>query len=183
MGRASRLLEMEGSQSWDSFTYLGVPIFKSAIKPANWNPIIDKLKAKIQNWGAGWLTLAGKLVLLKSVLSSIPIYQTSILLAPASVINKIESILKKFLWEGGKGNLKKHHLVSWEKIKKPYSEGGLQIRSIQAQNLAMGTKLLWQLISGRSSWSKKVLWKKYFPGQRLRCLDNNPPPHQRVPNL
>ena len=47
MGRASRLLEMEGSQSWDSFTYLGVPIFKYAIKPVNWNPIIDKLKAKI----------------------------------------------------------------------------------------------------------------------------------------
>ena len=119
------------------------------------------------------------MVLLKSVLTSIPIYQTSILLAPASVINKIESILKKFMWEGGKGNLKKLHLVSWEKIKKPYSEGGLQIRSIQTPNLAMGTKLLWQLVSGRSSWSKKVLWKKYFSGQQLRCLDNNPP-HNKV---
>ena len=107
-------------------------------------------------------------MLLKSVLSSIPIYQTSILLAPSSVISKIESIFKKFLWEGGKGNLKKLHLVSWEKIQKPYSEGGLQIRSIQTQNLAMGTKLLWQLVSGRSSWSKKFLWKKYFSGQRLR---------------
>ena len=78
----------------------------------NWNPIIDKLKAKIQNWGVGWLTLVGKLVLLKLVLSSIPIYQSSILLAPSSVISKIESILKKFLWEGGKGNMKKLHLVS-----------------------------------------------------------------------
>ena len=120
-------------------------------------------------------------MLLKSVLSSITIYQSSILLAPSSVINKIESILKKFLWKGGKGNLKKLHLVSWEKIQKPYSEGGLQIRSIQTQNLAMGTKLLWQLVSGRSSCSKKVLWKKYFSGQRLRCLDNNPPHNKGSP--
>ena len=88
----------------------------------NWNPIIDKLKAKIQKWGVGWLTLAGKLVLLKSVLSSIPIYQSSILLAPTTVIGKIESVFKKFLWEGGKGNLKKLHLVSWDKIQRPYRE-------------------------------------------------------------
>jgi hypothetical protein len=79
------------------------------------------------------------------------------------------------MWEGGKGNLKKLHLVSWDKIQRPYREGGLQVRSIHAQNLAMGSKLLWQLVSGRSSWSKKVLWKKYFTGQRQRCLDKNPP--------
>ena len=39
----------------------------------------------------------------------------------------------------------------------------------------MGTKLLWHLVSERSSWSKKVPWKKYFTGQRQRCLDKNPP--------
>ena len=111
-----------------------------------------------------WLTLAGKLVLLKSVLSNIPIYQSSILLAPSSVISKIETLFKNFLWEGGKGNLKKPHLVSWDKVQRTYREGGLQVRSIHAQNLAMGTKILWQIVSGKTSWSKKVLWKKYFSG-------------------
>ena len=133
---------MECSQNWDSFTYLCVPIFKSTINLVNCNPIVDKLKAKIQKWGAGWLTLAGKLVFLKSVLYSVPIYQSSILLAPITVIGKIESLFKKFMWEGGKGNLKKLHLVSWDKIQRPYREGGLQVRSIHAQNLAMGSKLL-----------------------------------------
>ena len=137
IGRTSRVLEMESLQNRDSFTYLGVPIFKSSIKTKSWNPIVEKLKAKIQKWGASWLNLAGKLVLLKSVLSSIPIYQSSILLAPSSVISKIESLFKKFLWEGGKGNLKKIHLVSWDKIQRPYREGGLQVRSIHVQNLAM----------------------------------------------
>ena len=175
IGRTSRVLEMESYQNWDSFTYLGVPIFKSAIKTKNWNPIVEKLKAKIQKWGARWLTLAGKLVLLKSVLSNIPIYQSSILLAPSSVISKIETLFKNFLWEGGKGNLKKPHLVSWGKVQKTYREGGLQVRSIHAQNLAMGTKILWQIVFGKPSWSKKVLWKKYFSGQRTCCLDKNPP--------
>ena len=35
----------------------------------------------------------------------------------------------------------------------------------------MGAKILWSLVSGRESWSKKVIMKKYFPGSRLRCLD------------
>ena len=30
-------------------------------------------------------------------------------------------------------------------------------------------------MSGKASWRKKVLWKKYFFGQRNRCLDKNPP--------
>ena len=35
----------------------------------------------------------------------------------------------------------------------------------------MGAKILWNLVSGRESWSNKVLRKKYYPGPRLRCLD------------
>ena len=35
IGRTSRVLEMESLQNWDSFTYLGVPIFKSSIKTKN----------------------------------------------------------------------------------------------------------------------------------------------------
>lgn len=166
LGEIARVLEMEGTLDWDGFTYLGIPICKTALKSAKWSPILDKLKAKIQSWGANWLNIAGK-----TVLNSIPIYQSSILLAPGSVICKIESLLKKFIWEGGKGNERKLHLVSWGKIQKPRSEGGLQVRSIAKQNLAMGSKL----VSGKESWSKEVLRKKYFLGSRLRCLDSQPP--------
>ena len=166
---------MEGTMDWDGFTYLGIPICKTKIKSAKWAPILDKIKAKIQNWSANWLNLAGKMILIKSVLNSMPIYQSSILLAPVSVIQKIESLLRKFIWEGGKGNEKKLHLISWEKIQKPRDEGGLQVRSLTTQNLALGAKLLWQLITGKESWSKEVLRKKYFPGTRKRCLDTQPP--------
>ena len=100
-----------------------------------------------------------------------PIYQSSILLAPGSVVLKIEGLLRKFIWKGGKGNEKKIHLVSWDKIKKPRDEGGLHVRSLPIQNLALGAKLLWQLITGKNSWSKEVLHKKYFPGPRKRCMD------------
>ena len=103
---------------------------------------------------------------------SIPIYQNTILLAPVSILKKMEALLKKFLWEGGKGNLHRIHLISWNKLKMPYKEGGMQVRDLANQNLAMGAKTLWNLIAGKDSWSSKALRRKYFQGDRLRCLDN-----------
>ena len=69
------------------------------------------------------------------------------------------------------GGGKKFALVSWKTIKMLWSEGGLQIRDLRIQNLAMGAKLLWNLLEPKPSWSSRVLNCKYFPGPRLRCLD------------
>ena len=89
-----------------------------------------------------WLNKAGKVVLMNFVLSNLPIYQISILLAPKAIISKIDGLLRQFLWEGGKNGERKLHLVSWDKIKKPKLEGGLQIRDVATQNLALGGKIL-----------------------------------------
>ena len=74
MADISRILGIEGKTHWDDFEYLGVPIFKTALKSSSWLPIIDKIKNRISTWGANWLNPAGKVVLIKAVLSSIPIY-------------------------------------------------------------------------------------------------------------
>ena len=147
----TRILEMEGTADWETFPYLGIPICKNKLKSANWDNIIDKIQSKIQSWGANWLNTAGKTILLKVVLNSMPIYQSSIMLAPALVIHKMEGMLRKFLWEGGKGNEKKIHLISWKKIQKPRDEGGLQVRTLSSQNLALGAKLLWQIVARKDS--------------------------------
>jgi len=80
--------------------------------------------------------------------------------------------MRTFLWQGGNnGGGKKFALVNWKTIKLPRSEGGLQIRDLKNQNLAMGATLLWNLLEPNPSWSSRVLKCKYFPGPRLRCLD------------
>eukprot|EP00253_Pinus_taeda_P021837 PITA_21837 len=170
----TRILNKEGSWAWDSFKYLGIPIFRTIPKVAHWLPLLDKIKNRIHAWGASWLNNAGKIILMKAVLSSLPLYQHSILLAPKTFINKMEVLLRRFLWEGGKNNERRLHLVKWDTIKKPFMEGGLQIHDLAAQNLALGTKLLWDIVSRKLNWSKKVLWRKYFHGKRLRCLDQPP---------
>ena len=97
MLKISRVLEMEGSTIWDSFKYLGIPIFKFSPRAAHWLPLLDKMKLRIHAWEATWLNLAGKVVLLKYVLTSLPIYQNSILLAPKTMNLEIDGLLRIFL--------------------------------------------------------------------------------------
>lgn len=51
-------------------------------------------------------------------------------------------------------------------------EGELHFKNISKQNIALGAKLLWRIITPNPGWAQLVLWKKYFRGQRARCLDN-----------
>lgn len=100
----TQIIGIEGVTIWDSFKYLGVPIFRTSPKATDWAPLVDKFKKKILSWGAIWLNLAGKVVLIKYVLSSLPIYHCSILLAPAKILSSFDALLRKFLWQGGKNN-------------------------------------------------------------------------------
>jgi len=140
--RNARVPGMEGCTIWDTLKYLGVPIFKSNPRTLHWNLLIDKLKNKINSWGASWLNIAGKVVIIKAIPANISIYQSSLLLAPSTIIQKIEAMLRIFLWEGGKQSGRKLHLISWEKISKPISEGGLNFKNIHAQKMAFRAKIL-----------------------------------------
>jgi hypothetical protein len=44
------------------------------------------------------------------------------------------------------------------------------------ENIAMGTKLIWRIVSGKKEWWKMDIIKKYRLGGRKRCMDNMPDP-------
>lgn len=114
----ARILDFAGYASWDKIQYLGLPLTLGENKASLWNEAIIKIKTKIVAWGRQWLNYAGKLTLIKSILSSLPIYQASFLLAPKTITDHISQLLRNFLWQGGEGNQKKFHLVSWDKVKR-----------------------------------------------------------------
>ena len=61
-------------------------------------------------WKKLYLPKSGRLMLLKSTLSSLPIYYLSPFTIPTHVANKIEKLRRDFLW-GGMGGESKSHLV------------------------------------------------------------------------
>eukprot|EP00253_Pinus_taeda_P002897 PITA_02897 len=143
--RIAQSLGFMGFASWDKFKYLGLTLTLETSKAPHWLEIISKIKAKMIAWGGQWLTTVGKLILVKSVLSSLPIYQASFLLAPKMITEQLSKLIQNFLWQGGKGNKKKFHLVSWDIVKRPLLEGGLQVRDPGLANLSLGGKILWKI--------------------------------------
>ncbi|XP_058075745.1 uncharacterized protein LOC131224226 [Magnolia sinica] len=161
--KARRLSAISGfSQGFFLTTYLGVPISKGKISRPMLQQLVQKITIMIEGWKAKLLNPAARLVLIKHVLSSIPIHLLSAINIPKSIIRSIDSSIVNFFW-GSLAHGNKHHWISWEKICAPQQEGGLGIMRIEEVMRALRIKMAWNLLKGSSLWaglfSAKYLWK------------------------
>ena len=74
MLQISNILGFSGFAQLVKIKYLGLPFTLGVSPPSLWLDVLSKLKSKITSFGGHWLKNAGKLGLLKSVLSSLPIF-------------------------------------------------------------------------------------------------------------
>ncbi|EOY25448.1 Uncharacterized protein TCM_016754 [Theobroma cacao] len=116
---------------------------------------------------AGWenktLSPGGRITLLRSVLSSMPMYLLQVLKPPVVVIEKIERLFNSFLW-GDSTTDKRMHWVAWYKLTFPCSEGGLDIRRLNDVSDAFMMKLWWRFQTCDGLWTN-FLKTKYCMGQ------------------
>ncbi|GJV41814.1 RNA-directed DNA polymerase, eukaryota, reverse transcriptase zinc-binding domain protein [Tanacetum coccineum] len=83
------------------FRYLGVPLLAKKLGVGDCQVHIDKVEERINNWRNKNLSYAGIIQLIASVLSLMQIYWASVYLLPITVINDLEKLFKKFLWNAG----------------------------------------------------------------------------------
>ncbi|GJV12474.1 RNA-directed DNA polymerase, eukaryota [Tanacetum coccineum] len=74
------------------FKYLGVKVGGNMSRIISWDEFISKVSSRLSKWKLKNLSIGGRLTLLKSVLTSIPLYHMSIYKVPMGVLNKLESI-------------------------------------------------------------------------------------------
>ncbi|EOY32335.1 Uncharacterized protein TCM_040145 [Theobroma cacao] len=129
--------------------------------------LFDDLVAKIQDRIAEWenkvLSPGGRITLLRSVFSSLPIYLLQVFKPPTCVIERIDRLFNSFLWEGSTGT-RKIHWASWHKITLPSNEGGLDIRGLGDVMQAFSMKLWWRFLTCNSIWTH-FIWSKYCASQ------------------
>ncbi|KAK1257519.1 hypothetical protein QJS04_geneDACA023798 [Acorus gramineus] len=65
---------------------LGLPLLRGVLTHQLCLPLIDKIRAKLQSWSAIFLSKAGKIELMKSVLFSLSIYWTSAFALPKKTL-------------------------------------------------------------------------------------------------
>jgi hypothetical protein len=77
-------------------TYLGLPLSSKKPSAGDLVPWIEKIAAKLPGWKVELLNLSGRITLIKSVLSAIPVYLFIALNAPKWVIKAIDKIRRIF---------------------------------------------------------------------------------------
>lgn len=106
---------------------------------------------------------AGRIAILKAILSAISIYLLSCLALPIRVSHDIGQQMRKFFWQET-SDKDKVALISWDKICRPKEEGGLGIRNQILQNKALRAKLVWRMSKEPHKKRAKILLSKYLDG-------------------
>jgi hypothetical protein len=103
------------------FKYLGVPTHFERLKREDLQPLLDKLIKMIAGWRGRLLAYSSRLVLIKTCLSSVPVYILSFLKFPKWAIRMIESQMAHNLWNNSDVR-HNYHLVNWGQVcmKKEY---------------------------------------------------------------
>ena len=88
-----------GVQEVERFdTYLGLPTFVGRAKYQIFAYLKEQVWKKLQGWKGRMLSRAGKEVLIKAVVQSIPTYTMGVFLLPAKLCNELDALCARFWW-------------------------------------------------------------------------------------
>ena len=94
------------------------------------------------------------MTLIRSILTSIPIYFLSFFRILNKVADKLVQIQRRFLWGGG-SDQRKIAWMKWESVCLPKEKGGLGIKDVRTFNKALLGKWQWDMLH-----QNKVLWAR-----------------------
>lgn len=135
-------------------TYLGMPLTIKRPTRELFIPLIDKVERKLGGWKGKLLSRAGRLKLVRSVLSAIPIYYMTCFRLPQWVIARIDRVRRGFLWGKGDVAMGRFSLTNWAAVCQPRNYGGLGVSNLNLTNIALLLRWWWKAYSCPDSlWS------------------------------
>ncbi|XP_022895208.1 uncharacterized protein LOC111409387 [Olea europaea var. sylvestris] len=132
------------------FRYLGIPLASEKLKVSSYAPFLEKIAGYIGAWSCASLSYAGKLELIRAVLQGVECFWLSIFPISATIISRIVSLCRNFLWGS------KKPLVAWKNLCLPKAEGGLGLKDLKTWNLVLLAKFLWNIHK-----KKDTLWIRW----------------------
>lgn len=139
--------------------YLGLPLTTKSMTRVDYEPLLDKIRNRLLSWTNKSLTFAGRLQLVKSVITSIANFWCSVSRLPNRCLDAIERLCSAFIWSGSPHDTRKAK-VAWTDVCLPKDEGGLGLRKLRDTSRVYALSLIWRLFSNSASlW---VAWTRHY---------------------
>ena len=146
--------------------YLGAPlgIHKPTVEQCL--PLVTRLQKKLMGLSS-FMTMAGRLLLVKSVLNSLLIYLMGCLDVPVTIKTQAIKLLRHCLWRGP--DLEDHRpaMVAWRTVCRPKDQGGLGVMDIFVQNKALLLKNLHKFYNRHNIPWVNLIWETHYNGDLL----------------
>ncbi|KAK1325137.1 hypothetical protein QJS10_CPA01g01196 [Acorus calamus] len=91
--------------------------------------VLETVSQRLQGWKGQLLSMAGRCVLIQSVINAMPQHFMLSAALSVGVANEVEKAARSFLWNGS-SLAPKIHLICWESVTRDKKEGGLGIRRL-----------------------------------------------------
>ena len=153
--------------------YLGLPALVGRNKRASFDKLKQQVWKRLQCWEGKLLSQAGREVLIKLVIQSIPTYAMSCFKLPVTLCHENETLIRKFWW-GQKGERRKIHWVKWGELCNHKDVGGMGFKDLTMFNEAMLAKLAWRLLKDDNSLFYRVFKARFFPNGSLLGAKESP---------
>ncbi|KAJ0548291.1 putative RNA-directed DNA polymerase [Helianthus annuus] len=143
------------------FKYLGLKVGANMNRISNWQPVYDIFRSRLDKWKSNLLSIGGRVVIIRSVMESLPCYYFSLYKAPKKVIQDLESMIKKFLW-GGSIEDRKTHWVAWDRVSMHKKDGGLGLNKLSEVNISLLSKWGWRYKNEVNCFWRKIIAALHF---------------------
>lgn len=108
------------------FTYLGLPLGLAKPTVEQCLPLVQKIVKKLIGLST-FMTQAGIILLVKSILASLPIFFLCCLDIPETIKKRIAKYLRHCLWRGSDMDDHRPTMVAWSVVCRPKNPGGLGV--------------------------------------------------------
>ncbi|XP_070044554.1 uncharacterized protein [Nicotiana tomentosiformis] len=132
------------------FKYLGIPLDTKYLTILRWQPLVERIVARVSSWTARKLSYAGRVELVQTVLFGIQSYWAQLFIIPAKVMKLIKAYCRSYIW-------------------------GYNLTNLQVWNKAAITKTYWDLAHKKDKASIRWIHAYYIKGKNI--LDIAIPQH------
>lgn len=114
------------------FTYLGIPIHHRKLTNREWKSIEDRFEKKLSYWKGKLMSYGGLLILINSVLMSMPMFLLSFFKVPVGVRKRLDFYRSRFFWQSDELK-RKYRLAKWDIIYRPKDRGALALTILKSR--------------------------------------------------